>query len=262
MIDLKKITKTKVSAPPKILIYGEPGVGKTTFSTSAPKSILFNIEKGGADRIECFRMFQKEPETLQEIAEAINALIEQDHDFKWIAVDTIDWLEMMLMDEICRVNKVARIDALAYGKGYQIMLEYWQRFIKKLEELQEKRKMGVILIAHDQITQVRDPLTDPYDRHSLALNKNSANIITQWVEEIGFVHKELAVVTYSENFGQKKKKAISENERIISFDPCNESYLSKTRIGMPAKIALDWAEFEKHLYSKLIEDNKKEKKNG
>ena len=46
--DLSSITSSRDFPPQKILIYGVPGVGKTTFASTFPSPILLRAEDGAA----------------------------------------------------------------------------------------------------------------------------------------------------------------------------------------------------------------------
>jgi ABC-type iron transport system FetAB ATPase subunit len=47
-IDLKSISKN-VAKPPRIAIYGPPGIGKTTFAAGAPNPVFILTEDGLGD---------------------------------------------------------------------------------------------------------------------------------------------------------------------------------------------------------------------
>ena len=45
-ISLQSIRRERVSRPPIIVVYGGPGVGKTTFAAGAPGAIFVRTEDG------------------------------------------------------------------------------------------------------------------------------------------------------------------------------------------------------------------------
>ena len=51
-MNIASIRKGKVIKPPRVLVYGTEGVGKSTFAASAPSPIFVPTEDG-QDQIEC-----------------------------------------------------------------------------------------------------------------------------------------------------------------------------------------------------------------
>ena len=49
---LQKLTTGKTPAPPRVLIYSDPGVGKSSFAATAPKPVFIPLEDG-LDQINC-----------------------------------------------------------------------------------------------------------------------------------------------------------------------------------------------------------------
>ena len=49
---LQKLTIGKTPAPPRVLIYSDPGVGKSSFAATAPKPVFIPLEDG-LDQISC-----------------------------------------------------------------------------------------------------------------------------------------------------------------------------------------------------------------
>ena len=88
MLDLTKIKKEKEGGPIKALIYGEPGVGKSTFANSAPNPIFISAE-GGLKHLECSKV---NVSSFEDVRDALTALREQDHKFKTVVLDPIGWI--------------------------------------------------------------------------------------------------------------------------------------------------------------------------
>ena len=59
MVSLSDIVDTQNIKPPRVLAYGPPGVGKTTFAASAPSPIFIQTEDG-ADVVGAARFPQPE----------------------------------------------------------------------------------------------------------------------------------------------------------------------------------------------------------
>ena len=57
----------------------------------------------------------------------LTLLLTEDHEFKVVAIDSLDWLETLLWDHVCQKNGWADISSPAYGKGYTICFRRVER---------------------------------------------------------------------------------------------------------------------------------------
>ena len=82
-MDLSQVSKGGKMKPPRILIYGQAGIGKTSFGAAAPKPIFLPIEDGlgkiDADAFPC-------PKSYTEVRDSLDALIKEDHDCRGSSV--------------------------------------------------------------------------------------------------------------------------------------------------------------------------------
>jgi len=78
-----KINKGKQPGPRKILLYGEEGVGKSTFANGAPRTIFLDIEEGLRD-IDC-----EKSDPLGTVGDVINANSSAFLKTVWIPANTM-----------------------------------------------------------------------------------------------------------------------------------------------------------------------------
>ena len=123
-----------------ILIYGDPGVGKSSFCAGFPNALFFATEPG-LTSLDTYEVpITSWPDFLGACAE----VAEGNHDFKTIVIDTIDNLYDHCVQYIEQRNGVEDIGDLAYGKGYRLVKEEFSRAITKLASL----PYGLILTSH------------------------------------------------------------------------------------------------------------------
>ena len=241
--DLNSITRGKRLRAPKIVIYGPPKVGKSTFAASAPKAIGIITEEG-LDNLDV-DAFPKATK-LEEVTEALKTLATDPHEYQTVFVDSLDWLEPLILAKVCEAHRVKNIEDIGYGKGYIMADDLWREFFSALDFLRNERGMTIICIAHEQINKVKNPtLADDYDAYSLKLNKRAVGIINEWADIIGFANHEVITRTVEAGFNQKDTKAVSTGQRKLHLNP-HPAYIAGNRYGVP-DVPLSWAAFSQAL---------------
>src|SRR5690606_20177036 len=98
MSSLARIERGRRPMPPRLMVFGPEGIGKSTLGAQTPKPIFVQTEDGlgqiDADRFPL-------ASTYHEVVRALQDLHEQEHEYETVVIDSIDWLERLLWDEIC-----------------------------------------------------------------------------------------------------------------------------------------------------------------
>lgn len=241
--DLSSITRGKRLRAPKIVVYGPPKVGKSTFAAMAPKAIGIITEEG-LDNIDVPAFPQAK--SFADIMQAISTLFTEPHEFTTVFIDSLDWLEPLILAKVCQDNKVTNIEQIGFGKGYIFADDLWKQFFEGLDALRNKG-MTIICIAHEQVTKVKNPsLADDYDAYSLKLNKRATALVNEWADIIGFAQHEVFTRQVDPaNKLNKDVKAISNGVRKLHLNP-HPAYVAGNRYGIP-DTALSWAAFSEAL---------------
>lgn len=238
MIDLSTIEKTTEQKPPRIVIYGAGGIGKSTFAAAAPKPIFLDVENG-LDGISCAKIKIK---SWDDIGEAMPALLSQDHDFQTLVIDSIDWLEQLIHKHVAQIHGVKSVADISYGRGYAESLVYIERILGGLSRLRDEKGMSIILIAHDQVKRYEDPMGEGYDRHQLKLHDKSAAKVFEWADAVLFAKTKTLTRTNQEGF-KKVTKAVDGGRVLYTED--SPAYMAKHRasLSLPREIPLSWEAF-------------------
>lgn len=253
---LGHITKQRLAAPPRVLIYGPEGVGKTTIAADA--NALFADIEGGSGELDVARYpfnpgepDEFKPRTYEQVCDMVEDLIAHPkHGFGALAFDTGDALEALIHKSLCDRNKVSSIEKVGggYGKGYRAAVEELRRFLSRLDVL---RAQGVLLIflAHSMTSTYKNPEGEDYDRFTLHVHKDFGGQLKEWCEIVGFIHFEGGSKKLEDD-GAKEKRARgwTTNRRLMQLSR-EAAWDAKFRLTVPmptefeVEAAHPWAPF-------------------
>ena len=132
---LDLVRKHKKIAPRRTMIYGTHGIGKSTFAAMSNSPIALQTEEGMND-IGCdvypFANRDEIAQSFDEIIAAIADLGSNEHPYKTIAIDSLDWLEQLIWAKVCNDHGKKNIEDIGYAKGYVFALQYWRDFFTAL----------------------------------------------------------------------------------------------------------------------------------
>lgn len=242
MFDLNSITRTRRIAAPKILLAGDSKIGKSTFAASAPNAIGICTEDGmaGIDG-QAFPLCR----SLDEVYQCIGVLMNEEHDFQTVFLDSLDWTEPLVHAHVCALNQWVDIEAPGYGKGYAAAAREWKTLLEGFEQLRTVRGMGVVLICHVKQKHIELPTTDGFDAIVLKLHDKATALVEEWADVIGYAAHRVAIKETKAAFGQKEKKAVKTGERILHLE-AHPAYPSGNRFGL-VDCQLSWDTFASQL---------------
>ena len=238
---LEHIQTGRENKPPRIMLYGQEGVGKSTFGASAPAPIFIQTEDGLGE-IDCYKF--PLAQSVEDVIIELTALRDEEHNFRTVVIDSLDWLERLIFDEICKefgVRSIEKADG-GYGKGYVDALVHWRKVLALLDDLRNKRGMMVILLAHAKVERFEDPENAAYDRYSPRLHKHAASLVSEWVDTVLFATKRMRVSKDGDSRTIAAPIGADGGERIIRTNG-SPACIAKNRYGLPNEIPLSWDEF-------------------
>lgn len=206
---IKKPSEIEPKATISILIYGQPGLGKTTLGCSAPSPVLFDYD-GGVQRVNAahqvptvqIRSWEDTITALSEIRdeEAAGNLV-----CRTIVIDTVGKMLDFMSDYIIRTNpKMAMGNGALSLKGYGERKKMFSDFIKAVI-ISGK---SVVFIAHE-----REEKQGEETKKRPEIGGSSA----------GDLIKELDLMGYMSAYGK---------DRTISFNP-TDAYYAKNTCNLP-----------------------------
>jgi hypothetical protein len=231
--DLSSIQRGPDLKPPRLFLYSVEGIGKSTFGASAPNPIFIQTEDGlaGLD-VARFPLAT----TIGEVREAIATLLDSEHDFETVVLDSADWLEQIIVKEIESTHEAKD---LAYGKGAIKQAEVWRDLLDGFNALRTERGMAVVLIGHCHIKRFDSPETEPYDRYMPKLQERSSALVREWADAVLFANYRTVVKTTEVGFKKEVSRGITNGERLI-YTSEKPAYMAKNRYALPDQLPLSW----------------------
>lgn len=245
-ISLESISKGRRLRAPKIIIYGGPKIGKSTFAAGAPNAIFISTEEGIDDLdVAHFPLARSH----QDVLDAIGVLATEEHGYETLVLDSLDWLEPLIWAHLCAAHNVASIELVGggFGKGYVEAAKLWRELIDGLDYLRDHKDMTIVLIAHDESKRMDPPDGEPYNYAGLKLNNKAHGIVTEWADIIGYAHEPRLVRKDDVGFNKKHARAIASKSPRQLFVGKNPAYVTGNRFSLPESVDLEWSAFAQAL---------------
>lgn len=232
--------KTGIQNEPMFaLIYGVPGIGKSTLASEFPDPLFFG------DQLESAKLNVArgpEPKTMDEVRKALEEILNAKAlKYKTLVLDNLGWFEPIPWAEICKKENVKSIDDIGWQNGYKMAVSRHQEVADFLKAIRKKQKMDVIVLGHSRVKNFADPsISSNYDKYQLSINEQAENVWTRSVEAVLFMNYEILKAD------EKKKFAQGEGIRYM-YTQERPAFKAKNRYGLPFKILMPKGESYKAL---------------
>jgi hypothetical protein len=225
---IKKPAELEIQTTIKILLYGQPGIGKSTLALSAPSPLLLDFDNG-VHRVS--PLHQVDTVQIKSWEDCLNVLKEDLSGYKTLVIDTAGkMLDYVAMHIIKKNPKMGKANGALTLQGYGERKAEFRNFLKQVSLIGKH----LVFVAHDQEEKDGD-------------NK----IIRPEIggSSAGDLVKELDLVGYMEARGK---------QRTISFDPC-EKFYGKNTCNLDPLIELPHLELGKSntLLTSIFDDYKR-----
>ena len=234
--------------PPRLVVYGTHGIGKTTFASQTKKPIFIPTEDGliGVS-VDAFPIAK----SWGDITSALDVIKDSRDKYKTIVIDSADWLENLIWRQTCIDNDKDSIEAFGFGKGYVLALSYWRALLATLDKYREVYGMTVIILAHSDIKRYDNPEAESYDRYTIKLHKSSSALIQEWADIVGFANWHTVIKQTEAGFGKTRARGIATGKRLLHLEE-RPSHHAKSRYpNTPAEIPLNWTSLVEVLTSSI-----------
>lgn len=231
--------------PTAAVIYGVPGIGKTSMAAASPSPVFITgpLDVG----IETLKSSGQVGDsvanlppcrTWADVLSQVDTIASGEHDRKTLVIDNIGDIELLCHDEVCRRDfegKRGSDGFLNYQAGPRVAATDIRMFLTALDRCRD-RGMSVLLIGHNAQKEVKNPFSANYDKMAPDCNKETWGVISKWADMILFLNSEVTVIG-TKNDDMKKGKARGGQDRVMY---CNNhpTYEAKNRHNLPDQIAM------------------------
>ena len=240
-----KITKGKIKTALKIVVYGQEGVGKSTFASKFPDPVFIDTE-GSTKQLDVARF---DPPSSWEMLLSQVDYVRQNPDIcRTLVVDTADWAEKLCIRKVCDKARKDGIEDFGWGKGYTYVQEEFGKLLNSLEEVIQAG-VNVVVTAHAQMRKVEQPdEMGSYDRWELKLTKQCSPMLKEWADLLLFANYKTIVV----NTEGKKYKGQGGQQRIM-YTTHTAAWDAKNRFSLPDVLPFDYAQIEQMIIANSSE---------
>lgn len=243
---LAHVKRGKLALPPRVLVYGPEGVGKSSLAADA--GALFGDIEGGSGELDVARYpfnpgepDEFKPRNYDQLMDMVDDLIANpDHGFRAVALDTADALEALIHQYLMKKHKVDSIEKVGggFGKGYRAAVEELRRFLAKLD-LIRAQGVAIILIAHSVTSTFKNPEGPDYDRFQLKVydgkQASFAGQLKEWSEIVAFIRFEGGA---KKDDDEKRARGWSSGRRIVQLAR-EAAWDAKWRLTVPMEMEFE-----------------------
>jgi hypothetical protein len=178
-----KVAKRKAVSqnPSTLLMYGPPKIGKTTMLSSLDKCLIIDTESG-SNMIEGHILNANNRVELIDILKQAR----EGHEFKYIAIDTIDKVVQWAEEAVCQENSVQALADLPFGKGWGLARDKVMNTIHAFKDVCDH----LIIVGHRKTAKAVVEGQATVEPESLDITGRLKNMIMSDSDAIGYVFRD------------------------------------------------------------------------
>lgn len=201
-LSLKDAIKGGKGLPSRVILHGDPGIGKTSLAAHAPKPffLLTQGETGLHTLIDNGQLPEIPNIEVPEWEDAL-AIIEDlrtgDHDYKSLVIDALDGAEKMANSHALKNQFKGNAGSdkggfLCFADGSRFVASVpWPELLIALDRLRSERQMAIIGLAHTHLALVQNADGPDYNRNVPDMYKDVWALTQGWADIVLYCHHEI-----------------------------------------------------------------------
>ncbi len=224
----------------RVILYGQEGVGKSTYISRLPQVLFLDTEEG-THRLNVDRVPVR---SLADLRAAVSELLRDakagNIPYRVLAIDTADRLWDMCAAEICAANNWESIESPGYGKGMKMATEKFLSLMEGLDLL-VAAGINVVLVCHCKVERLSPPDLPEYTMYQPKVSapgkqaEETKEKLKQWCDMLLFARFETIV-------SRKDGKAVGGEVRRLIETQHTSFWEAKCRDDLPAQLTMDNAD--------------------
>ena len=224
-----KIERGKRHTPVRAVIYGTEGIGKSTLAAEFPSPVILDTEEG-THHLDVARVSIG---SWEELRAAIAEIGSKRGEFQTVVIDSADWAERLLVEQVCSEGRKKSIEEFGFGKGWVMVAEAFGRFLSQCDAL-VGAGLNVVFVAHSKVQRTSPPdVSDGFDRYELKLSKQTSPLLKEWCDLLAFCNYKVTTVEGSDG----RTKAIGGKKRVMHLERA-AAWDAKNRFGLGEELPM------------------------
>lgn len=217
----------------KVVIYAQEGWGKSSLASLFPEPLTIDTE--GSTKHLDIRRIDQIPKSYPEFLDILS-FVEANRPCRTLIIDTADWLEALIIRDLCAKRGWDGIECKDYGKGYVYLEEEFGKLLNRLEDLVQSG-INIVMCAHVITKSFTSPTENgTWDRYELKLQKKDCAKLKEWADVILFGRFRDVVMAVDKE--GKKLKAKGGEVRIMNTIR-TAAWDAKSRFDLPPEIVFE-----------------------
>ena len=217
------------------IVYGQAGIGKTTFAKYARDPFFIDLENGTVgipkDKKKSFPIIgfnEASKNSVKELHKFLDDSLDPKTElsFKTLVIDSLTRIDEYMEKAVIEQQKtlgnkdIQTLADFGYGAGYALVKERVMNIVNKCIALSIQKNIDLVLIAHSKDKQIKKRGQEPYDMVQPRISKGAMSSIIELVPYCFYLGKDIV----------KDKKGISTNLYTVGDTFC-EQVKSRVQLG-------------------------------
>jgi len=250
VFSLANVTSKGAGAPGRWGLHAQPGFSKTSMLAYS-RNPIFILAKGETGLLSLIDSGQipdtphfPECQTWNDLITALETLLNVEHGYKTLVLDTLNGFERMLYEYVCERDFDGDWGDKGFGgyqRGFEVSLADWRIFLNLADRLRLEKGMTLFFLMHTRVKNFKNPSGADFDKYAPEMNDKTWALTKGWLTAYLCGALEVTVTAGGKDVSDnpsKRGKASDTAHRVLYTSMDNPIFDAKNTCGLPAEIAL------------------------